>query len=293
MPEPIIDPTTIAVELNSPSRCTRCGLVADSPHVSVLGEGGVLVVTCCLFYRKLRRKSFAIFAESLPGPNIAEIIATESAPASRTVRSILKRDARQSPPEAFGQCPRLAQTFKSYHRIRMQLRSGSKHRPKGNVIHWLCRCNAPTAHGCASTRQQFFLAQQSCEPQPEKHPSAPHAHHRNPPHIASSGWSFMMSFSAFVAADLMISASCGMSASLLCLFRYCSKVTPASSNSRPRVSKTRLAQSQGKMRHPESDKVGHRKRHVAISVNESKSPRRGLQSRIVVTSVIVVREEQR
>ena len=92
MPEPIIDPITIAVELNKPSpRTNWCSDAARDlfSRGSVGNPDGV--DTCMWFYRNFAKKSLAIFPGVSPwpsrsglGPKIAEITATESAPASST-----------------------------------------------------------------------------------------------------------------------------------------------------------------------------------------------------------------
>src|SRR5437879_1739486 len=117
MPDPIIEPITIAVAENSPIPCTNCGAVDTdpaspsmatpvSPDMSILlssrseAEGSAVVLfkkfTFRKFYRKISRKSLTTFSTVSPSTNSAPITATESAPASITLRAF----ARVIPPIA-------------------------------------------------------------------------------------------------------------------------------------------------------------------------------------------------
>jgi hypothetical protein len=88
MPDPIIEPMTIAVELNSPRLRTRVSSgAAPTLFSDVVTVGGRrLVDTSNWFYRNFEKKSLAIFSGFLPDTSAKrpEMTATESAPASIT-----------------------------------------------------------------------------------------------------------------------------------------------------------------------------------------------------------------
>jgi hypothetical protein len=106
MPDPIIEPITMAVAENKPIPCTNWGYaVADcfSP-----GRGGEVFIdvfftkfTFRQFYRKISIKSLATFFIGSPTTSRALITATESAPASITLRAF----SRVIPPIATSGLP--------------------------------------------------------------------------------------------------------------------------------------------------------------------------------------------
>lgn len=60
MPDPIIDPATIAVALKRPSPCTRCADVEDSLRMD----------TCNCFYRKFKTNAISFCLICLAVPEI-------------------------------------------------------------------------------------------------------------------------------------------------------------------------------------------------------------------------------
>src|SRR6202522_2804358 len=103
MPDPIIEPITIAVAENSPIPCTNCGADDDplSPGMSLLlssrtlsgveGDGAAVVFTKFTFrqfYRNFSRKSPATFSTDSYTTNKPLMTATESAPESITLRAV-------------------------------------------------------------------------------------------------------------------------------------------------------------------------------------------------------------
>ncbi len=139
MPDPIIEPITIAVAENSPIPCTNWG-AAELTRLSTCSEAGASDIfvftkfTLRQFYRKISRKSPTTFSTVSPSTSRALITATESAPASITLFAF----ARVIPPIAtigFVVSARARRTpSRPNHRLRIQLRSCSEHRPNGNVI---------------------------------------------------------------------------------------------------------------------------------------------------------------
>ena len=197
MPDPIIEPITIAVAENSPIPCTNCG-AAELTCLSFCSETevpGIVVFekfTFRLFYPNISRKSLATFSTGSPSTNSALITATESAPASITLLAF----ARVIPPIATIGFSCHAPAPAAPH----PAQSPALHPTSSPLQTPVPRPRSPhSSHSQSEPVRRYEWKPQPIglhRPQPAHPPAtnlpAPHAPHPNPASTAKSARSFMI-----------------------------------------------------------------------------------------------------